>query len=161
MSVTLFFLITSVLLSTRCKLFTCRSHKPHTFNDELPMLWRLIHVSDADECELTRFSRECLNGGACVNTVGSFTCTCTEDYTELMCERGKAATTTICVLQLVVGGNTCRGSVLATVVSQNPRFDTYKRCNVPVTRVLTADCLVRQRKFRECLCLQCKTIDFL
>ena len=53
--------------------------------------------SDFDECQQTRFSRECLNGGACVNTVGSFTCTCTDDYTGLMCERGKAATTTICV----------------------------------------------------------------
>ena len=45
----------------------------------------------------------------------------------------------VCATSQLVGGHACRGSVLATIVSQNPRFDTYKHCNVPVTRVLTAD----------------------
>ena len=47
-------------------------------------------VSDADECDLTRFSRECLNGATCLNTVGSFICSCAANYTGRTCKTGKS-----------------------------------------------------------------------
>ena len=48
-------------------------------------LVHLVLSSDIDECAS---GNACENGGQCVNTPGSFTCTCADGYTGSTCQSG-------------------------------------------------------------------------
>ena len=45
----------------------------------------VILLLDMDEC----YSLPCLNGGACLQGVGMFTCHCSPGYTGTICDAGK------------------------------------------------------------------------
>ena len=49
----------------------------------------MTYVADIDECALLDVSDDCLNGGSCVNTVGSFMCECSEGFTDSQCQTGR------------------------------------------------------------------------
>ena len=49
----------------------------------------MTFVADIDECALPDVSDDCLNGGSCVNTMGSYTCQCSEGFTGSQCETGR------------------------------------------------------------------------
>jgi len=53
--------------------------------------YRVFHyfvLSDVNEC----LNSPCMNGATCVNTVGSFYCTCSEGWTGAFCAEGKIMT---------------------------------------------------------------------
>lgn len=59
-------------------------HKEYKYNE--------FHIryflSDTDECA----SNPCLNGGACVDGIASFTCICVQGFIGVRCETGSTVT---------------------------------------------------------------------
>ena len=85
--------------------------------------------TDIDECST---QRPCLNGGTCVNTIGSFYCRCTEEWTGPTCGTCKYSVYRLCKH----GTESCLCFMLDKLITCYKGFDIYFKHDTYVKQTL-------------------------